>query len=215
VKVIVLGHGGHSKVVSELIQANGRLQVIGYLDNKYTTLQVINNYICGPIEAAAQLMGEYEEVKFILAIGDNRARKSVVEKINLSTRDFLTVIHPTASISPTAKIGYGTVVMPHAVINADVRIGNHCIINSCSVVEHDSFLEDFVHLCPNSTVTGTVEIGEGSCVGSGATIIPNKRIGEWVMIGAGAAVVDHLPDNCLAVGTPAKVKVVNKKVNAG
>jgi acetyltransferase EpsM len=104
--------------------------------------------------------------------------------------------------------------MPQAVINADVIIGNHCIINSCSVVEHDSLLENFVHLCPNSTIAGTVEMREGSWVGSGATIIPNKRIGEWTMIGAGATVIDHLPANCLAVGTPAKVKM-NNQVNAG
>lgn len=213
-KVVVIGHGGHSKVVSDIIRATNDLHIIGYLDNKYERIQVINNLIFGPISAAIQLKEEHRNVKFVIAIGDNRARKLLVEKLNLSLKNFLTIIHPSASISPSAKIGYGTVVMPQAVINADVIVGNHCIINSGSVVEHDSLLNDFIHLCPNSTVAGTVEIHEGSCVGSGATIIPNRRIGEWTMIGAGATVIDHLPANCLAVGTPAKVKL-NNKVNVG
>ncbi|MEH7076826.1 acetyltransferase [Neobacillus drentensis] len=212
--VVVIGHGGHSKVVSDIIRANKELQFIGYLDNKYERIQLMNNFIYGPVEAANQLKQEYNNLKFVMAIGDNKVRKSVVEKLGYSKSDFITIFHPSAYISPSAKIGHGTVIMPQAVINADVVIGDHCIINSCSVVEHDSRLEDYVHLCPNSTIAGTVEMGEGSCVGSGATIIPNISIGEWTMIGAGATVIDHVPSNCLAMGTPAKVKMINK-MNVG
>jgi acetyltransferase EpsM len=208
-KVIIIGHGGHSKVVSDNIRASKNLQIIGYLDNKYEDIQIIDHLIYGPIGAAKHLMGENNDVKFVMAIGDNRVRKSIIEMLDINIDNFVTIIHPTASVSPSAKIGKGTVVMPQAVINADVKIGNHCIINSCSVVEHDSLLEDFVHLCPNSTIAGTVEIGKGTFVGSGATIIPSKRVGEWSMIGAGATVINDLPDNCLAVGTPAKIKIKN------
>lgn len=213
-KVVVIGHGGHSKGVSDIIRATNGLQIIGYLDNKYERFQIVDKLICAPIGAANQLKEEYHGIKFVMAIGDNRARKLVVENLGFSINNFLTIVHPSASISPSAKIGYGTVVMPQAVINADVMIGNHCIINSGSVVEHDSLLKDFVHLCPNSTIAGTVEMHEGSYLGSGSTIIPNRRIGKWTMIGAGATVVGDLPENCLAVGTPAKVKK-NYKVSAG
>jgi acetyltransferase EpsM len=213
-KVVIIGHGGHSKVVTDIIRATNGLHIIGYLDNKYERIQVKNNLIFGPISVAMQLKEEYKNVRFVMAIGDNRARKLVVEKLGISTKNFITIVHPSASISPSAKIGYGTVVMPQAVINADVMIGNHCIINSGSVVEHDSLLNDYVHLCPNSTIAGTVEMQEGSCLGSAATIIPNRKIGEWTMIGAGATVIDHLPANCLAVGTPSKV-IMKNKVNTG
>jgi acetyltransferase EpsM len=212
--VVVIGHGGHSKVISDIIQATKGLEIIGYLDNKYEGIQFINTLFCGPIEAARQMKEEYKDLKFVMAIGNNKTRKAVVEMLDLSRRHFITITHPTASISPSAKIGYGTVVMPQAVVNADVVIGNHCIINSGSIVEHDSLLEDFVHLCPNSTIAGTVRVGEGCLVGSGATIIPNKEIGKWSTIGAGATVIEHLPANCLAVGTPAKT-IVSKQVNVG
>jgi len=212
--IFVIGHGGHSKVVSDIIRSNKSYQIIGYLDNKYEEVQIINNEFCGPIRAAKQLIKHFTDVKFVIAIGDNKVRKAIVEQLELNFEYYATLIHPLASISPTAIIGHGTVVMPNSVINADAVIGNHCIINSCSVIEHDNRIEDFVHLCPNSTIAGTVELGEGACVGSGATIIPNKIIGEWTIIGAGATVIDHLPPHCLAVGTPAKVKSINK-VNTG
>lgn len=213
-KIVIIGHGGHSKVISDIIRAKKGLQIFGYLDNKYEQIRVTNSLIYGPVGAAHKLMEKYEEIKFLMAIGDNRIRETVVRNLGLLKEHFVTVTHPSSSISPSAKIGVGTVVMPHAVINADTVIGNHCIINSGSVVEHDSILEDFVHICPNSTIAGTAKIGEGSCVGIGATVIPNKRIGEWVIIGAGATVIDHLPANCVAVGTPAKV-MKNNKVNEG
>lgn len=212
--ILIIGHGGHSKVVADIIRSTKGLRIIGFLDNKYERIHVINSLIHGPVDAAIQMREEYQSVKFIMAIGDNRTRKSIVEMLDIPSEHFLTIIHSTASISPSAIIGYGSVVMPQAVINADVVIGNHCIINSASVVEHDSLLEDYVHLCPKSAIAGTVKLGEGSFVGSGATIIPNKKIGEWATIGAGATVIDHLPANCLAVGTPAKMKVTNK-INVG
>jgi acetyltransferase EpsM len=214
-KLLVIGHGGHSKVISDIIRANKDYQIIGYLDNKYERIQMNNKVICGPIEAVKHFMEKYPGIKLAIAIGDNKIRKSIVEKLNINTEHYATLVHPLAFISQSASVGHGTVVMPQSVINADTVIGNHCIINSCSVVEHDSIIGDFVHLCSNSTIAGTVQIDEGACVGSGASIIPNKRIGEWAMIGAGATVTDNIPGNCLAVGTPAKVKISTIKLSRG
>ncbi|MCM3724920.1 acetyltransferase [Neobacillus cucumis] len=212
--IVVIGHGGHSKVVSDIIRANKGHQIIGYLDDKYEKIHMINNLIFAPVSEAVKINETFDDVKYVIAIGDNTARKSVVEKIGFPVKCFEPIIHPSACISPSAKIGPGTVVMPQAVINADVIIGNHSIINSCAVVEHDSLISDYVHLCPNTTIAGTVTIGEGTCLGSGGTIIPNKKIGEWTMIGAGATVIEDLPSNCLAMGIPAKV-ITTKQVNAG
>lgn len=209
-KVVIIGHGGHSKVVTDIIQATKGLHIMGYLDNKYEKVQVMNHVIFAPLSVFNDLREEYGDIKFVIAIGDNRIRKVIVEMLKLTESDFITIIHPTSSVSPSAKIGYGTVVMPNTIINADSIIGNHCIINSGAVVEHDCSLEDFVHLCPNSTIAGTATIGEGCMVGSGATIIPNKRIGDWTTIGAGSTVIDHLPTNCVAVGTPAKIIIKNQ-----
>ncbi|MGQ4665877.1 acetyltransferase [Metabacillus halosaccharovorans] len=213
-KVLIIGHGGHSKVVTDIVRANNNLHIIGYLDNKYEKVQVMNHIICAPLSAIQDLKEEYRDIKFVIAIGDNKIRKMIIEMLKLTDREFISVIHPTSCVSPSAEIGNGTVVMPNTIINAGTMIGNHCIINSGSVVEHDCILEDFVHICPNSTIAGTVTIGEGCMVGCGATIIPNKNVGEWTTIGAGSAVIDHLPANCIAVGTPAK-SIVNNQMRTG
>ncbi|MFV2047197.1 acetyltransferase [Metabacillus litoralis] len=209
-KIIIIGHGGHSKVVTDIVHATKGLHMIGYLDNKYEKVQVMNHVIYAPLHAVHDLKKKIGEIKFVIAIGDNKIRKMIVEKLKITEKEFITVIHPTSVVSPSAKVGSGTVVMPNTIINADTIIGNHCILNSGSIVEHDGTIEDFVHICPNSTIAGTVTIGEGCMVGSGATIIPNKKIGEWTTIGAGATVTKDLPSNCLAVGTPAKAKMKDK-----
>ncbi len=212
--VVVIGHGGHSKVISDVIHASEGNKVIGYLDSKYEEVVMINNLFLGPISSVIHIKEKNKDVKFLMAIGNNKTRKAIVEMLDLTMDDYITITHPSASISSSAKIGRGTVVMPNTVINADAVIGDHCIINTGSIVEHDCLLEDYVHLCPNSTITGTVTLGEGVFLGSSSTIIPNKRIGAWTTIGAGATVIDDLPEFCVAVGTPAKVKVENI-VNTG
>jgi acetyltransferase EpsM len=209
-KILVVGHGGHSKVIADMILSTGENTIIGFLDDKYVDLRVIDGIYLGPISSAKEILKKFNDVKFVIAIGENRIRQSTVQKLSLSFDNYITVIHSSAMVSPTAKIGYGTVVMPNSVINADSQIGHHSIINTSSVVEHDSILGDFSHVGPSATLTGTVQLGEGAYVGAGVTIIPNIKVGKWAIIGAGATVITDIPSFSTAVGIPAKVKKVLK-----
>lgn len=208
-KIVVVGRGGHSKVIADMILSYQENGIVGYLDDKYNDVGLVENIYCGPISSAKQLVEHFKDLKFVVAIGDNKVRQTIVQKLKLSDENYISVIHKSAVISPSAKIGFGTVVMPHSVINADTRIGVHSIINSGSVIEHDSIIGDFSHICPGTTLTGTVQIGEGGYVGAGSTIIPNIKIGDWAIIGAGATVITDIPSHCTAVGIPAKIKKVN------
>ena len=205
-KIILIGHGGHSKVIRDMVLENEEYQLVGYLDDKYEDLTFSDEVCLGPISAAKELIKYINGVKFVIAVGNNVVRKLIFEKLGLDIHSYATVIQKTAVVSPSAKIGHGTVVMANAVINADAEIGNHAIINTGSVVEHDNCLKNFVHISPRATLTGAVSIGNGVHIGAGATIIPNIKIGEWTVIGAGATVIHNIPSNCTAVGTPAKVK---------
>lgn len=204
-KITIIGQGGHSKVIQDIISSNKEYEIVAYLDDRYGDTTVVDNIYFGPISAAQKILDCFDNIKFIIAIGNNKARKSITQKLDLSDDYYATLIHKTAVVSPSAKIGYGTVIMPNAVINADAQIGNHIIINTSSVVEHDNKLNDFVHVSPGSTLTGSVEIEEGTHIGAGATVIPNVKIGKWSVIGAGAVVTHDIPSNCTAVGIPAKV----------
>jgi acetyltransferase EpsM len=209
-KIVVVGRGGHSKVIADIILSDRKNDIVGYLDDKYNDVTLIENIYCGPISAAKRLFESFHDLKFVIAIGDNKVRQSIVQRLNLSDEKYISVIHRSAVISPSAVIGHGTVVMPNTVLNADTRIGDHSIINTGAVIEHESIIGDFSHICPGVILTGNVVTGEGVCIGAGATIIPNLQIGKWTIIGAGATVITDIPSHCTAVGTPAKVKKVNK-----
>lgn len=214
-KIVVVGQGGHSKVIVDLLLSDRNHEIVGFLDDKYSEFRLIGHTYYGPISSADKLFEHGDDVKFIIAIGDNKIRHSIVQKLGLSHDYYITVIHKSAVISPTAKIGHGTVIMPNSVINADSQIGHHSIINTGSVIEHDSIVGNFSHVCPSATLTGTVHLGEGVYVGAGATIIPKIRVGEWAIIGAGATVITDIPSFTTAVGIPAKIKKSLKIVGGG
>lgn len=209
-KIIIIGHGGHSKVIADIILTNPKNKIVGYLDDKYKEIYFVKNQVHGPTLWAKVIAKYYEDIKFIFGIGDNKVRQSIVRNLDLPIEYYATITHPTATISSSVKIGYGTVVMPNVVLNADAIVGNHCILNSGSVVEHDCVIDNFVHVCPNSTLTGSVHLAEGVLSGAGSTILPRVKIGEWATIGAGATVTQSIPPYCTAVGIPAKVKSYNQ-----
>ena len=207
-KIVMIGQGGHSKVIKDIILSNKAYEIVGYLDDQYEDVTIVDNTYFGPISSVYDMINDFKQAKFVIAIGNNKVRKKIAEKLDLPDNCYVTLIHKTAVISPNAKIGNGTVVMPNAVINADTQIGNHSIINTGSVVEHDNVLGDFVHISPQATLTGSIIIEEGAHIGAAATLIPSVKIGEWSVIGAGAVVIEDIPPNCTAVGIPAKV--INK-----
>ncbi|MEI5907742.1 acetyltransferase [Bacillus spongiae] len=201
-KVIIIGDGGHSQVIQEMVIRQGHA-IIALLDDKYENEQIVDGKIIAPISYYKQLLDG--NVKVVVAVGNNETRKKIVRRLQLSDEFFLTVVDPTAFVSSTALIGYGTVVMPNVVINANSVIKNHCIVNSGAVVEHDCRIEGFVHISPKATLTGNVSIGEGVHVGANATIIPSIKVLEWSIIGAGTTVIDTIPPYCTAVGNPARL----------
>lgn len=204
-KLAVVGTGGHSKVIQDLVRLNGKNKIIAFLDDKYPSLTFENTVYKGPVDSAKQLVHIHSDLKFVIAIGSNMTRKRIVDRLGFQEALFATLIHPTAWISPSVKIGVGSVVMPLAVINADSNIGNHSIINTGVIIEHDNKISDFVHVSPKATLTGGVKVREGVHIGAGASVIPNLEIGEWSTIGAGATVIKSIPPSSTAVGVPAKV----------
>lgn len=191
----IFGASGHAKVVLDILLTNA-VPVASIVDDH----PIVPNLFNIPVIHSQDFILKDTD-KFIIAIGENLIRKTIVAKNNFQ---FYKAIHPDATVSPFATIAEGTVVMPQVVINAAATIGKHCIINSRSVVEHDCVLEDYVHISPNASLAGNVTVGEGSQIGIGASVIQGVNIGKWVTIGAGAVVTQDIPDHCTAVGIPAK-----------
>ncbi len=211
--IAIIGQGGHSKVITDLISLHNDHSIVGYFDDKHIDLTVKDNTYFGSILMVKEIKKLIKDLKIIIAIGNNKIRKTIIERLDLPNESYLSIIHPSAIISPSAKIGTGTVVMAKSVIQADAVIGRHSIINTNSVIEHDNRIGDFVHVSPNVTLTGSVQVEHGVHIGAGATVIPNTNIGEWSIIGAGASVINNIPPFCTAVGVPAKIKM--KKIHGG
>ncbi|TCN22192.1 acetyltransferase [Mesobacillus foraminis] len=203
-KIALIGIGGHSKVIQEMISEQAGWEIIGYFDDQYEQEFFKDECYFGPIQTSLKMHEYFCDVKYLVAIGNNRTRKSIVEKLNLPADSYATLVHKSSIISKRAIIGHGTVVMPGAVVNTDSQIGQHSIINTNAVIEHDNMLGSYVHISPNATLTGNVKAGDGVQVGAGAAVIPSKSIGEWAIIGAGGVVIEDIPSYSLAVGVPAK-----------
>ena len=197
--MILYGASGHSKVVLDILFKN-EIVVDVIIDDSPQCEKIFGVSVVTSNTVDSQK-------KAIISIGNNEIRKKITQQYNF---DFVNAIHPAATVSSFAKIGFGNVVMANAVINPDAEIGNHCIVNTGAVVEHDCKIEDFVHLSPNSSLGGNVSVAEGSHIGIGACVIQGTKVGKWAIIGAGAVIIRDVPDFATVVGNPGKIIKINK-----
>ena len=201
-KICLIGAGGHGKVVRDIAE-NSNISVEVFIDDNPKS-----KFIGDVPVVVSNELSKYESNKFIISIGNNHIRKIISKKLEVS---FISLIDDSASISSEVIIEEGSIVMPKVVVNSGTKIGKHCIINSAAVVEHDYVIDDFVHVSPNATLTGGVEVGEGTHIGAAVVVIPNITIGKWVTIGAGAVIINDVPDYAVVVGNPGKIINYNKK----
>lgn len=196
--VIIIGAGGHAKVVADIIQCS-QDRVLGFLVSGTTDTTFLGKPILGT-DSDYHL---YPDAYYIIAIGNANARERISN--NMPNAKWYTAIHPTAIISSLdTSIGEGSVVMANAVINPCANIGKHCIINTTAVVEHDNRIDDFVHISVGTKLAGTTSVGKRTWVGVGASVSNGITICEDCMIGAGAVIVKDITEPGTYVGVPAK-----------
>ncbi|PNZ70016.1 acetyltransferase [Staphylococcus croceilyticus] len=201
--LILIGKGGHSKVIKDIIEAEQQYHIAGYLDNAIDEYYTDNDIFFDNLDAIEHYNKEYF---FVIAIGNNQVRNKLFHELDIPLKQYATLIHPSAIISPSAQIGRGTVVMPNAVINADTTIGKHVIINTGSIIEHDNQIGDYVHVSPNAALAGGVKVGNESHIAINSAVLPLVEIGEKCIVGAGATVIKNVKSESTVIGTPAKIK---------
>ena len=198
--VIIMGAGGHAKVVADIILSSGD-NLVGFLDDDNTKQGevIYKEYrVIGKISDSCK----YKDKSFVVAIGDNHVRAEIVNKYDGLM--WHVAVHPRAVIADTAKIGSGTVVMAGVVVNPDTTVGRHCILNTACSIDHDNVVGDYVHISPGANLAGTVSVGDYSWICIGATVINDISIVENVVLGAGATVTDDINESGVYVGTPAR-----------
>lgn len=141
-----------------------------------------------------------------VAIGDAEIRKRITLSLEAAGFTLVTLIHPSAVVSPSAQLGMGVLVCPGAVVNADAQIGKGCIVNTGAVVEHECSIGDFSHIAPRAALGGGVVLGPCCQVCLGAVVADHITVGGYTTIGAGAAVLSPVPPYVLTAGVPAQVR---------
>ena len=202
-QLVILGAGGHGKVVADCALATKQFDSVMFLDSRYPDVEeVMGQAVIGDTEDLARHISD--DKHFFVAVGHNQARQRLTEALLQLNANLATLIHPSAVVSDFSEIGIGTLVCANAVINPATQIGKGCIINTSASVDHDCIIGDYVHIAPGTRLAGTVTVGDRTFIGIGSAVIPNVSIGEDCIVGAGSTLLNDLSAQTTAVGTPAR-----------
>lgn len=206
--IIIFGASGHGSVVLDCIEKEGKYRFVGFIDSFQEKGTELNGYkVLGTEHDLPELIDTYEISGGIVAIGDNWVRKLVVDRISNIVPDFnyIKVVHPAAEIGKGVQLGRGSIVMPGVTINANAVIGQHCILNTNSSLDHDGYMNHFSSLAPNVCIGGNFILGRGAAICLGSNIIENITVGSYSVVGAGSLVVGNVDSHVLVYGAPAKM----------
>lgn len=207
--IIIVGAGGLGREVVWLIRR---------INEKNDTKWNILGFVDDGVEAGTQVQGftvlgnmaylqNYEKnVHVVCAIAKSAIKRKVIEKLQTNTNiSFPNLIDPSVICSDSAMLGIGNIVCANSVVSVNVQINDFVLIDWNCTVGHEAILESYTTLYPGVRVSGDTVIGKETEIGTGSCIIQGKTIGQNAVIGAGAVVVRDIPENCTAVGNPAKV----------
>jgi sugar O-acyltransferase (sialic acid O-acetyltransferase NeuD family) len=207
--LLIIGAGGFGRETAEAIravnEADPRWDLLGFLDDSLeqqgATIEGVK--VVGPVDAVA----DYPEARVVITIGnpDNfTVRRRIVPRLGLPPERYATIIHPAASIPPSAHVGRGTVVLATSVATSVVTIGSHVAVMPGVVFTHDDVVEDYATFGTGARLAGGVHIGEGAYIGAGALIREKRTIGAWALVGMGAGVTKDVPPGEVWAGIPAR-----------
>lgn len=203
-KLIIIGAGGFAKEVYQLVNDIGGWNIVGFIDTysdglgTIYNIPVLNNYSC--------INDSNENIDVVIAVGNPFTKKRILEELILfSNIVYPNIIHPSVLIGEHVSLGRGNIICQGSQLTVDINIGDFVIINLACTIGHDVEIEDFVTINPNCSISGNVKIHELSDIGTGSCVIQGKCIGTMTVIGAGSVVIKDIPNNCTAVGVPAKL----------
>lgn len=204
--IIVIGGGGHAKVLLNILRRLTIYRVLGFVTPDETGTLLDFSWL-GNDEQLKEISARYRNVAGAIGIGKinaNGRRLAVLQRARNAGLLMPPIVAPTATVAPDVILGDGTVVFDGAIIQPGCVVGIGSIINNGAIVDHDCTLGDDVHIAPGASISGGVTVGNGSMIGVGASCAHGKRIGAACMIGAGSAIVSDCIDPGTYQGVPAK-----------
>lgn len=205
-QAVVLGTGGHCRVILSLLAACGQHQVLQIIElGEHHLNERIMGHSITPFASALMNLAGKEDIDVFLAIGDNATRRHWWAKIMESGLPMPNLISPHAVVDATAKLGEANVVCAKAFIGPESRIGVNNLINTGATVEHEVVIGSHCHLAPSSTVAGRSRLEDLCFIGAGATIIDKLSVASATTLGAGATLIRDVEESGgVYVGVPAR-----------
>ena len=203
--IFLIGSSGHTKVVMDIVEKEGKYNIVGLIDNREAVETEINGVPVIGSDREIETLSQSMSVQHgIISVGDNYIRQRIRNEYRnrVPHFKFVATVHPNACVSSSAQIGLGSVIMGGVTVNANSKIGEHCIVNTNSSIDHDSSLADFSSIGPGVNIGGTVSLGELSYVGIGSAVCHNVSIGSNTVIGGLSFVNKNVGDNELGYFSP-------------
>lgn len=201
--VIIMGGGGHARVLFELLRASGA-RVLGFVAPAAEGSRLDQLPWLGPDSVLFRVDPDVEVVNGVGSAGHTSRRVAAYERAESAGLRFRTLIHAHAIVEPTATLGIGSQILAGAFVGVSSRVGEDAIINSGALIEHDTVVGPHSHIASGAVLAGDVHIGESTHIGLGARVRQGVRIGSQCVIGAGAVVIDDVPTGTTWVGVPAR-----------
>ena len=204
--IILFGSSGQAKVIADIIEQEGVYKTLGLIDmNQPSGAKIFGLEVLGSDNDLPRLVQEHGVEGGIIAVGDIWLRHLIAQKVLKLIPDFnfVKAVHPAAQIGSQVNLKRGTVVMAGAVINSGSEIGEFCIVNTQSSIDHDNIFGDYSSIMPNAATGGNVHVGEFSALGMGANILHKVQIGAHSVIGAGSLVLKNVKEHSVVHGSPA------------
>ncbi len=206
-KCVILGCGGHGRVVLDVLMNSRTCEVAGFVDSnrELTGRRIDGIEVLGHPSDLPDIRRRLGTDHAIVAIGDNGVRRAFADRLDRLGFDLINAIHPSANLARNVTLGTNIVIAAGALVSAHCQIGDSVILNTGCIVDHESLIGTATHICPGARLAGRVTVESGAFVGIGATIIQSIRVGYEAVVGAGAVVTTDVPPMSTVVGVPAKV----------
>jgi len=206
-RCVILGCGGHGRVVLDILMNVGTFDVVGFLDSNPDVhgRRIDGIEVLGHPDDLPQIRRDLGVDCAIVAIGDNGVRRQFADRIESVDLELINAVHPSANLARNASIGRNVVVAAGALVSAHCQIGDSAILNTGCIIDHESLIGTGSHICPGSRLAGRTTIESGAFIGIGATVIQHVRVGFEAVVGAGAVVISDVAPMSTVVGVPARI----------
>ncbi|GGV09807.1 acetyltransferase [Streptomyces filipinensis] len=203
--LLIVGAGGFARETAQAVRAAADLELLGHLDDNPALHGTEVDGV--PVLGGGDLVHDLPDARVVICVGnpaDYAARARLVRRFGLPTDRYATVIHPTAAMSATSRVGPGSVLLAQCVLSAAVRVGAHVAVMPQAVLTHDDVVEDYVTIAAGVRLGGGVRLERGAYVGSGALVREGTTVGAWSLTGMGSTVLGDVPPGEVWVGSPAR-----------